>query len=133
MCSERRTKSYATKMAVKVLLIWQLQLKFAENTQRMKLLISFCKFKRINILQSIYPFLGHTLSFTTKCTNLRNVRNAVRAIVVCLRSMVDAAMAMVDGAMAMVDGAMAMVDGAMAMVDGVVPSTIAIAPSTIAI
>jgi len=32
------------------------------------------------------------------------VRNAVRAIVVCLRSMVDGAMAMVDGAMAMVDG-----------------------------
>jgi len=34
----------------------------------------------------------------------RIVRNAVRAIVVCLRSMVDGAMAMVDGAMAMVDG-----------------------------
>jgi len=33
-----------------------------------------------------------------------SVRNAVRAIVVCLRSMVDGAMAMVDGAMAMVDG-----------------------------
>ena len=32
------------------------------------------------------------------------LRNAVRAIVVCLRSMVDGAMAMVDGAMAMVDG-----------------------------
>jgi len=32
------------------------------------------------------------------------LRNAVRAIVVCLRSMVDGAMAMVDGAMARVDG-----------------------------
>ena len=35
---------------------------------------------------------------------LSYVRNAVRAIVVCLRSMVDGAMAMVDGAMARVDG-----------------------------
>jgi len=54
----------------------------------------------------------HTLMFLVLPSQLRKheykcfimLRNAVRAIVVCLRSMVDGAMAMVDGAMAMVDG-----------------------------
>jgi len=42
--------------------------------------------------------------FVLRCDVRKKLRNAVRAIVVCLRSMVDGAMAMVDGAMAMVDG-----------------------------
>ena len=48
------------------------------------------------------PIYSQLLS--AKQENIWYLRNAVRAIVVCLRSMVDGAMAMVDGAMAMVDG-----------------------------
>ena len=58
----------------------------------------------LSIAKVWFPLLILGLTLVSQSPVVSELRNAVRAIVVCLRSMVDGAMAMVDGAMAMVDG-----------------------------